>query len=204
MERIHPFAEDVGSVIPEGFAAYARLFHPAHRGDAPVRWSEVAAANGRVSHPEMQWPHISGVSVHSGASTPGLWDCEPEVGSLPLDMAELLVEALGPHTTTPELVWFAVWDGFGGLAPLPEDRVVLTSKPRFGFRRHRRRMGPQAPAFALPGRTYQLFSGTGRGHHPIDDHAARLSIGQLVVARRSSMVRGHRDRLCLDLHRGCR
>jgi len=28
-DRLHPFAQDTGSVIPEGFEAYARVFHPA-------------------------------------------------------------------------------------------------------------------------------------------------------------------------------
>ena len=29
VDRIHDFGVDVGSVIPEGFGAYVRLFHPA-------------------------------------------------------------------------------------------------------------------------------------------------------------------------------
>jgi hypothetical protein len=28
VERLHPFAQDVGSVVPEAFAAYARIRHP--------------------------------------------------------------------------------------------------------------------------------------------------------------------------------
>jgi hypothetical protein len=28
---LHPFGMDVGSFIPEGFAAYARVFHPPYR-----------------------------------------------------------------------------------------------------------------------------------------------------------------------------
>lgn len=56
-ERLHPFAQDAGSVIPEGFEDYARIFHPARR-DAPERavtWREVATANGRTVHAEMQF-----------------------------------------------------------------------------------------------------------------------------------------------------
>jgi hypothetical protein len=53
VDRIHDFGVDVGSVIPEGFDAYARLFHPAIRieddVETVVRWSEVAEANGRTS-----------------------------------------------------------------------------------------------------------------------------------------------------------
>src|SRR5439155_18457096 len=48
--RLHSFAQDVGSVIPEGFAAYARVFHPPYRitpdgNQIPVRWKDIAAAN---------------------------------------------------------------------------------------------------------------------------------------------------------------
>ncbi|MEV0136822.1 hypothetical protein AB0H83_51410 [Dactylosporangium sp. NPDC050688] len=28
VERLHPFAQDVGSLVPDGFAAYARIRHP--------------------------------------------------------------------------------------------------------------------------------------------------------------------------------
>jgi hypothetical protein len=35
-ERLHPFASDVGSVVPEGFAAYVRIPHPARDG-SPAR-----------------------------------------------------------------------------------------------------------------------------------------------------------------------
>src|ERR1019366_4600491 len=71
------FAESVLSLVPAGFEAYARIFHPAARAEAPtrVRWQEVATANGRVAHPAMQWPSI--VKTHGfadGGSQPGLWD----------------------------------------------------------------------------------------------------------------------------------
>lgn len=41
--RLHTFAQDVGSVVPTGFAAYARIFHPASQppGDADRRPVEV-------------------------------------------------------------------------------------------------------------------------------------------------------------------
>jgi hypothetical protein len=55
----------VGSLVPPGFEAYGRLFHPAYRrlGDeveTPVRWDAVAAANGRHAHPAMEWVAIGG------------------------------------------------------------------------------------------------------------------------------------------------
>jgi hypothetical protein len=30
VDLIHPLGQDVGSLVPEGFEAYARIFHPAY------------------------------------------------------------------------------------------------------------------------------------------------------------------------------
>jgi len=55
------FAESVLSLVPEGFEAYARIFHPAwnYEPEAPVRWRDIARANGRTAHRMMQWPSIT-------------------------------------------------------------------------------------------------------------------------------------------------
>ncbi len=162
VDRIHDLGVDVGSVVPEGFDAYVRLFHPAVRYQAgeevSVRWSEIAAANGRTVHPEMQWPHISGVWEHSGENAPGLWDDEPEVGTLPRSYAAHLGELLAGFTSTPDRVWFCVWAGWGGLRFHPIGIAVLTSgRPR----RKRRSPRPKPPAstLQLPGRAYYLLYG---------------------------------------------
>lgn len=171
VDRIHDFAVDVGSIIPEGFESYTRLFHPAHRtegdGEVPVQWSEIAEANGRTIHPEMQWPNISGVWEHTGEPSPGLWDDEPEFGSLPRLYAERLSELLPGHTSTPDRVWFCVWDGWGGLKIHPVGGgVILRRKhwtdPVVKRIQSMRRMAPfkpPAPTLELPGRPYYLFSG---------------------------------------------
>ena len=57
--RLHPFGMDVGSFVPEGFAAYARVFHPPYRlapegNRVPVRWRDIAAANNRTIAAEME------------------------------------------------------------------------------------------------------------------------------------------------------
>jgi hypothetical protein len=41
--RIRGFAQNVGSVVPNGFESYARLFHPIERGPWQ-RWAEVLTA----------------------------------------------------------------------------------------------------------------------------------------------------------------
>lgn len=181
VDCIHDFCVDVGSIVPNGFESYARLLHPAHRregdGEVPVRWSEIAAANGRTIHPEMQWPNISGVWEHSGESSPGLWDHEPEAGSLPLLYAERLGGLLAEYTSTPQQVWFCAWEGWGGLKIHPDTRANLVLYRRAswtrrtirwarrtanGIRSRRRaaaRFNPPAPTLKLPSRAYHLFSG---------------------------------------------
>lgn len=168
IDRIHDLAVDVGSVIPEGFDGYARLFHPAIRIDEDeetvVRWSEVAEANGRAVHPQMQWHLISGVGYRSGQNSPGLWDLAPEVGSLPRQHMEPLVDLLSRHTSTPDRVWFGVWDGFGGLKIRPGGTAV----PEWGQPKPKPRLVrrlPLAPTFQLPKRAYYLLSGPLTGLH---------------------------------------
>src|SRR3954463_11398278 len=101
-DRLHPFARDVGSIVPDGFSAYARVFHPAYRAfDAPVRWREIAEANGRRIHSEMQFGSIAG-SWRDPSPRPDLWMSPPRTGTLPLPLASALVDALRRHTTTPD------------------------------------------------------------------------------------------------------
>ncbi len=166
-DRLHPFGQDVGSVIPEGFEAYARLFHPASireaEGERSVSWAEVAVANARIVHPEMQWPNISGHHHYSGASIDGLFDHEPD-DTLPADYAHALAEVLANHTTTPDRVWFAVWAGYGGLTIHEGDTLAAQplTRRRFGdgLRRLRSRPSPPPPpTLYFPAREYYLFVG---------------------------------------------
>jgi len=127
------FAGSVLSVVPAGFQAYARIFHPAQRRDGarwtPVSWAEVAEANGRVPHPAMQWHSLVGSwSLAGGGSQPGVWDLEPAVGTLPRDLAIVLTEVLAGQTATPERCWLAVWDGFGAAA-VPLDAAAAFEVP---------------------------------------------------------------------------
>ncbi len=108
---IDGFCRDVGSVVPHGFDAYARIFHPLEDGTG-ARWSDLAASNGRVAHPEMQY--------HLIASRPGNAPTSYEpltamsVGSLPRPELDVLATTAARHTTTPEACWFAVWEGSVG------------------------------------------------------------------------------------------
>ena len=113
--RLHPFAQDIGSVIPEGFAAYARLFHPVEVDrDRRERWSDVAARNGRIVHSEMQF-HMIAAPRGQTPSVDYNRGNQPRMGTLQLEQGRILVEHLRRATTTPDVCWFAMWEGFGGL-----------------------------------------------------------------------------------------
>jgi hypothetical protein len=132
--RLHPFGQDAGSVIPDGFEAYARLFHPVEV-DGRQRWSDIARRNGRIVHPEMQF-HL--ISTPRGQMPTALYGrLEPRHGNLLLEQRRVLVEHLRDRTTTPDRCWFGLWEGFGGL----DDGGI------------RERV-------ALPQRNYLLYGGT--------------------------------------------
>jgi hypothetical protein len=134
--ELHGFAADVGSLVPEGFGAYARVFHPVLDLRSPSqRWSEIARANGRVPHREIQL-HM----INRPAGSPVLSDRDRgegfDNGSLPLRERAALVETLRPATSTPHRCWFCIWEGFGGL-----DDLGVSARVR------------------LPGRNYVLARG---------------------------------------------
>ncbi|GAB3243228.1 hypothetical protein GCM10027586_17060 [Kineococcus gypseus] len=138
LAAVRDFDHTVGSLVPPLFAAYARVFHPARlqqdtadaRDAVQVSWAQVAAANARRAHAGMQWTSITGSwrHHHGGATQPGVWDTEPEEGTLPAAQAQALVDVLTRFTTTPEC-FYAVWDGFGALdVPLEAQLVGMPGR----------------------------------------------------------------------------
>jgi hypothetical protein len=110
--RLMSFASGVGALVPPVFEAYARLLHPARAEDgSPVRWAEVAAWSGRTAHALAQWvpmahPHASEISDPPFVAS-------PPVGGLPPATLLALSDVLARHTTTPNLGYFGVWEGYG-------------------------------------------------------------------------------------------
>ena len=108
----------VGALVPAVFEAYARILHPAVRyagdDDIEVSWAEVAAHNGTVAHPLMQWASITGSweFMASDSQSP-VWDDGPSEGHLPVATAARLAAVLRRHTGTPEDCLFGRWVGFG-------------------------------------------------------------------------------------------
>lgn len=164
-ERLHPFAQDAGAIIPPGFEAYARVFHPATRrvGDVgfPVRWREIAEANLRAYHPQMQFGALVALvgTPTAPRSQPGLFDDWPRTGTLRLDDAKALVDVLADHTMTPGRCWFVAWEGFGSaedgsMVMLTIDGGKTVHPPPELYRER-----PKQPTFQLPGRGYYLAKG---------------------------------------------
>jgi hypothetical protein len=139
---LQSFGRTVVGLVPAGFAAYVRVFHPAYRRTSdgaltPVPWRAIAEANGRVPHPAMQLIPLTegGKFVHRGQ--PDVYDHPPREQSLPAELVSPLIDVLERHTTTPGRCWFAVWNGFGAT------RADVRS----------------APTFHVPSRDYHLLVG---------------------------------------------
>jgi hypothetical protein len=141
IDNLRSFAENVGSLVPAGFQAYARVFHPAAIGGAAVSWAEVARANHKLVHPQMQFTRLLGYASRFDSRyrprQSGVFAAAPKVGTLSPDVTAQLTTTLARHTATADHCWFAVWDGFGSLDPAFHDR----------------------PTFPLPHRNYHLARG---------------------------------------------
>ncbi|MDT0494733.1 hypothetical protein ACPEIF_26200 [Streptomyces sp. NPDC012600] len=129
----------VAGVSGPGFAAYARLPHPAALDGRPVRWADLGAAYGRPVGPRTRWHELIGTDMdhRSGpdGGLPGVWDEPAAEGPTPPEVARALIPVLARHTATAGSCWFGLWHGYG----------------RWDFGRF--------PVFSTPGREEVLLSG---------------------------------------------
>lgn len=126
----------VGSLVPTGFEAVARVLHPwddGDVGDPPLRWSVVAAADGFAELHD--FVAAGAEEMHPPSGTQG---ANQALGWLDLLTASALTDVLGPMTTTPTDAYFAVWEGWGDV-------------PVQQF--------PGAAQFSTPWRTHFVLSG---------------------------------------------
>jgi hypothetical protein len=171
-DSIHGFAQDVGSMIPEGFDAYLRVLHPAGKREGsewlPVTWREIATANGKEFHPEMQFEFLVPDGCFDDArnqrhAQEGLWDSGPDIGELPEEVAVALVEILQRCTGTPEHCYFAYWEGWGDpielMATRIGERLPAPEPSADDFAGTPRAGRDRAAKFSIPGRAYYLFEG---------------------------------------------
>lgn len=158
-DRLSPFeVYEVASVVPGGYEAYARVLHPAAVPEdaRPVRWRDVAAWSGGTVDRGTQFHSIALPPVRPAAEPP--WGGSgPLAGTLHPPDAAVLAEVLRAATSTPELCFFCLWDGYGwergasGLTPVGEPSA--------------RQPGPipeavlNGPRVRLPRRDYLLYTG---------------------------------------------
>jgi hypothetical protein len=163
--------------VPEGFEAYARIFHPVvpSRPSGLVRWADVAAATGRIMHPLAQWKSIS----TNVPGEPGKWDdsnAEPVLGDLdPADFLTLL-DLLAERTEPSGECTFAAWEGRGWL----EGLTATVSASRRSDPTEPAGLAPPAPAkrvgldvngarLSLSGWEYVLWTGPLRAALAVGD-----------------------------------
>jgi hypothetical protein len=142
--RLAPFGSGVGSIVPGGFEAYARILHPATgSNDEPVRWDHVARKFGAVAHRLMQFHAVVGLPPTTDQVKSPKWKgAGPNDGDLEPRSLAALLDVLARHTADVDGCWFCLWDGYGWL-PRSSDVIDLA-----------------APAtVALPSRTYLLYRG---------------------------------------------
>ena len=145
----------VEALVPRGYGAYARLFHPAlTHEDRPVRWSTVVEWSGKTYHSLMSFEGISvPQSRYGSADQP--WDDEPEHGSMEIEDIVALSSFLSDYTGTPNEYYFAVWDGYGsfwvGASALYTPSGGIPLLPLEGVEKAQRIKGL--------GREYLLYSG---------------------------------------------
>lgn len=152
--RLGPFGGSVGSVVPHGFAAYARVLHPATDADGgPAGWSAVCAATGRTPHALMQWAAIAGVTDEKADSWQG---GDPFQGSL--EPLPDLCRSLERHSAPATDCFFALWEGWGWVVG---GGVTITNGPEGEIRRVTPGAFPaDSPRLRLPHRDHLLFAGT--------------------------------------------
>ncbi len=117
--RLVPWGEmgtPVTSIVPVGYDAYIRVFHPAGNGplvDA-VTWQEVADWSGGTFHALAQFERMS-IPVRLVPGSPP-FESAPRLGTLISPICDLLVRELTRLTATPSTCYFAIWEGRGILA----------------------------------------------------------------------------------------
>ena len=183
--------DGIGFLVPSGFEAMARIFHPIEQERdrdeqevATTTWAAVAAANDRIVHPEMQ---LHCIAAPLGTRPEFVSNAPPFVseGELPARERRELAKILG-SVSGVDRCWFGVWDGYGQLHDsISRHTRHRTDAPRLvqAFQRlvNRRRVhnegtAPKAiqngPRVRAPNRDYLLMRGS---LSAVDDAAALVS-----------------------------
>lgn len=170
LDRLGPLGpEGLGGIVPAGFDAVTRVFHPVEHDDGTTgTWADLARSNGRAVHPEMQLHAIAtpaGQPVVARPTTPG--PAEARDGELPDPPRSALLDLLAGHTSTPDRCWFGLWEGYGQLHRGGSTMLVSPEPGRLGRWRRRRQPAPglappavlDGPRVRAPNRDYLLLRG---------------------------------------------
>jgi hypothetical protein len=134
----------VASFVPGGFAAYARILHPARLGDRDASWAEIARWSGRALRADSDSKDL--MVRADGASWESVPEQQrPEEGTGGLDDARLdrLVALLAGSTSTLQTVW-TLFDEIEYELP-PERSGYRAASARRRRRRRLRRYRPDGP-----------------------------------------------------------
>ncbi len=113
----------IGSLVPRGYAAYARVFAPiderTDRTNTSSTWHALAQSVGLRLDVETPWaafpPEIRAT-------------LQPLMGSLGPMASHLLAQSLLPHTAAPSDCFFALWVGYGGVM-IPDKAATIVLPP---------------------------------------------------------------------------
>jgi hypothetical protein len=173
----------VGSVVPRGFAAYARVLHPVEFGDGEITltWARVCQLTGRTPHARMQWAAIATPTAEAQVATAasGRWaGGDVQVGCLAPVALSALIDVLAIATGGQDC-FHALWDGWGwvdgaaaAVLSIGADAPRVVSRPA-------RALEPGVsvevwalPRMRLPHRDYLLFRGPLRAALDMGWHGA--------------------------------
>jgi len=197
--RLIPWGAAMGtpvtSIVPAGYDAYVRVFHPA-LAPGPTdfaSWQEVADWSGGTFHPLAQFLRIS-TPVKPNPGPPPFVE-PPLTGTVIPDICEPLVRELTRLTGTPSNCYFGIWEGRGQLAgnttylvsSTGDDRVLVAPDAELA---EFQRQVAQLPRFEHPYRSYLLGRGSIRVACDLDSQplwfrplAHSWINGTVVVAR---------------------
>lgn len=129
----------VTRVVPKGYKAYARIFHPASGPDGTqVRWAEVAEALGATPHREMQWHALLGLASPDDLGGSRAVDArlqaglvmDPSIGAADIETLDALCSVLTTYGADPGGCYFGLCVIQGWLEQFsPEELKPLLELP---------------------------------------------------------------------------